>query len=103
VPWWGLVVLALLSGLLLAPLAVGFALGYRRRIVPLDRLARLVVATLFVERIALAVALWLATFDRSFWILVGASLLVLMTRLFLRGLGRRPRRAGDTTSGVDIR
>ena len=80
--------LVLLSALLLAPLVVGFVLGARRSVRPLDRVARLVVATLLVERIGLVIALWLAAFDRSFWILVGVLVWVVITRLCLRGLGR---------------
>jgi hypothetical protein len=87
--WWELVVLLLLSALLLAPLVAGFALGSQRRSAPLGRLDRVALWIVLVERVGLVVALWIATFDRSLWILVGVVMFVVMSRLFLRGVGRR--------------
>ena len=93
--WWGLAALVLVSGLLLGPLAFGFALGYRRLTEPPDRFARLAVATLLTERTGLVVAVWLAAFSQSLWIVAGVLPFIAATRLCLRWIGLSEERVGN--------
>ena len=85
----------LISVLLLAPIAFGAIIGYRRSTRPPNRLGRLAVTTVLVERAGLVGAVWLAAFTRPLWVLSGAALLVAVTRSCLRQIGKRAERAVD--------
>jgi len=87
VSWWKWSALAIISGALLAPIAIGIATTRNTGRLPAGP-PRIAFLVLVVERVGIVAAFWLATFARSIWILVGVVALVLATRTCLRRLAR---------------